>query len=240
MVEKENDSRQDRRNTHRNRTTLVAWCSAFGKTYSGRIFEINHRGMTLLCDPSFPEIDTFQVTVRLKNARVFQFKVQARNRRLFRSGNTSIYRLGLAIKNDLHYMDDFLCEFAMERLTALKKAKNDLDQVSAEGHGGRGYQRLMFYLPAIAWVGTQSFRCQTIDVSTGGLSILVQEDFPEAIVFMLCYEIPDGAPIRLTAAVRYRSKTIDGQWQLGLRVMDGNRLFKDFLRKYKIWKSPES
>lgn len=233
----------DRRERNRARATLSAFCLVQAEVFKARIFEINHQGMTLICDPSLPEKDQFDVICRLKNAREFHFKVKVHNWQKLNRAQHHILRLGLVILNPTAYMDDFLCELALERLRDLKTESSRLKAIHEDSIGSkndRGFQRLAFHLPALAWVKDKSYKCNTLNVSTGGMRLWVPEDFPGVNVFILSYETPDGRPVRLTAGVRNRQPDDEGGWQLGLRVMSGNRQFIKFLRKYEIWKSPES
>ena len=241
MNDKTPDS-SDRRGSNRSRATLAAFCITDKNAFKARIFEVNHQGMTLICDPALPEIDRFDVVCRLKNAREFHFQVQVHNRQKLMRAHNQILRLGLVILNDTAWMDDFLCELALERMRALKDERSRLEAIredTIETQNERGFQRLAFHLPAMAWVKDGRYRCNTLDVSTGGMRLWAPEDFPVVSVFILSYETPDGRPVRLTAGVRNRTPDPEGGWQLGLRVMSGNRQFIAFLRKYQIWKSPE-
>lgn len=242
MSEMDNPSR-DRREKERARATLQATCVVASKHYRARIFEVNHRGMTLICDPELPDVDRFEVVCRLKNARSFTFDVSPTNRQTLQRNPMELLRLGLKIHNATSWMDDFLCEFALERMRELSQEKTRLETVrdeSASGHFGRGFQRLEFQLPAIAYIDGKSYRCNTLNVSTGGMRLWAPADFPDVAVFVMSYQVPDGFPVRLTAGVKNRLKDKDGGWQLGLRVMSGNRQFGAFLRRFKIWKAPES
>jgi len=231
---------EDRRDQGRTRATLVAKCIIDDVPYRSRIFEVSHTGMTLVCDPNLPERDVFKVACRLKSSREFVFDVRTRNRQYLERGSLKILRLGLTILSSAEVMDDFLCELALERMRELKMEVAQLDAHSDEtDRHGRGFQRLEFQLPANARIGGTLYRCKTLDVSTGGLRLWVPQDFPEVNVFILSYEVPDGRPVVLTAGVRNRRLDPNGGWQLGLRVMSGNREFGAFLRKYEIWKAPE-
>ena len=231
---------EDRRDQGRSRATLTANCRVGDQDYRSRIFEISHAGMTLVCDPNFPEVNEFEVTCRLKSSREFAFDVRLRNRQQLERGNMKILRLGLTILNPGEMMDDFLCELALQRMRELKMEAAQLDSETDDtGASARGFQRLAFQLPATARIEGTVYRCKTLDVSTGGLRLWVPDNFPRVNVFVLSYEVPDGLPVVLTAGVRNRRLDAEGGWQLGLRVMSGNREFGAFLQRYDIWKAPE-
>lgn len=93
---------------------------------------------------------------------------------------------------------------------------------------------MSFQLPVLVEVPGSEYvyRCNTMDVDAGGLSLTAPADFPKAEWFNFTCIDPDGHEVSVKALERNRRPMDNGHLRLGFRVVEGNIAFRTMVGKY--------
>ena len=217
---------KDRRKRLRYKQAIHGWCEVGGIRFEARTYDISEEGMTLFTLPTLPDVKQYTVHCRLENGLECDFPVEERTRRTLRRKNLHFLRLGVEITNRNLDMIVFFRELAEIQ------AKAGAFATTTSQDDGRG--RLDFQLPVVASLAGKTWRCQTLDMGSWGLSVLAPQGFPKAETCVLTCIDPEGNDIKIVAQERNRAATEDGV-RIGFLVIEGNRSFRGFVEKYAQW-----
>ncbi len=241
------DLPRERRRQGRFKKTVTAICKLQGLHFKAVTYDISESGITLLAHPDLPFEDRFQLECVLPSGTSALFEVEEKQRRVIGKGKKRCLRLGLAIVNESLEIVEFLRELA-ELFMSETGDSQDLDQTDSMtfdeppkpvkrprgGFGGRSHKRIQFQLPARAKIDGKSYRLQTLDMGSWGISVETPGDFPQFDVFTLFLCEPDGREVAIMVQEKNRAKVGEGgeKLRLGLKVIGGAEEFQGFLDKH--------
>ena len=216
---------KDRRSRLRYKKAIDGWCEVGGIRFEARTYDISEEGMTLFTLPTLPAVKNYTVHCRLESGLECDFEVEEKTRRALRRKNLHFLRLGVKIVGE--NLDTVVFFRELTELQAKAGAFSNLADDSGKG-------RIDFQLPVVTNLENKTWRCQTLDMGSWGLSVLAPEGFPKAETCVLTCIDPDGNDIRVVAQERNRAVVEDGI-RVGFLVIEGNRSFRGFVEKYAQW-----
>jgi len=223
---------RERRAQSRFRKGLTAYCDVNGSRFKARTYDINENGMTLVTIPELPVVPHFLVHCELESGVSTTFEVEVKQRREVSRGELRLLRLGLNILNESIDTVIFFRALAelqfQEGFIGEKMEKEDLGRML------RSRPRLNFQFPVtVEMPGCEyTYRCNTMDVDAGGLSLAVPAEFPKAAWFHLTCSDPEGQEVAIKALEKNRRHMENGQLRVGFRVVEGNIAFRTMVSKY--------
>ncbi len=223
---------RERRSQTRFRKGITAWCEVEGRRFRARTYDINENGLALVTSPELPDFPHFLVRCELETGVSAVFEVEVKQRREIKRDKLHLLRLGLSILNET--MDTVIFFRALAELQFKEGVFQEKLEKEDLGRVLRSRSRLSFQLPVLVeTVGSEYvYRCNTMDVDAGGLSLATPPEFPTADWFRLVCIDPGGQEVVVKALEKNRRPMANGQLRVGFRVVEGNIAFRSMVARY--------
>lgn len=222
----------ERRRFVRYQQAVNALCQFQGELFKAITQDLSPEGLTIMTTQEVPVGSTFHIKCSLDNGSTTLFEVEERQRRYIQRGSLRYLRLGLHIREAAPNSSLFFRELA--RLVQSRQPRRSDD--SEPRKKSRVHNRIQFQLPVRISVHEQVYKCQTFDIGTRGLSLLVPPDLPDHEVFEIVIEDPQGGLIPLKIRSVYREMIIAPRsgFRIGAKAIVGSAAYHQFLKRHGL------